>query len=143
MSRANAQSPPRSVRRARLALALCCIGTFGCFHQTRAWPVALDPGSRVVVSFAQPRAVAIGNDSLLVMTGLSGRVRAFRSDTLIVDLTSVTSDVSRRAWAGRAAAFTLDSSTTVLHTEFEKGSIPLVIIAGLVGFYAFIGSLPP
>ena len=95
------------------------------------------------MSFAQPRAVGIGNDSLLVMTGLSGRVQAFHSDTLIVNLTGVTSDVSRRAWAGRAAAFRLDSSTTVLHTEFDKGSIPLVIIAGLVGFYAFIGSLPP
>ena len=95
------------------------------------------------MSFAQPRAVFIGNDSLLVMTGLSGRVQSFHSDTLIVSLTGVTSDVSRRAWAGRAAAFRLDSSTTVLHTEFDKGSIPLVIIAGLVGFYAFIGSLPP
>lgn len=143
MSHPKARSWPRSARRARLTLALCCMGTFGCFHQTRAWPVALDPGSRVVVSFAQPIAVAIGEDSLLVMTGLSGRVQALRSDTLIVSLTSVTSDVSRRAWAGRVAAFRLDSSTTVLHTEFDKGSIPLVIIAGMVGFYAFIGSLPP
>jgi len=143
MSHPNARSRRRSVRRGRLALALCCVATSGCFHQTRAWPVALDPGSRVVVSFAQPRAIGVGGDSLLVMSGLSGRVQAFRSDTLLVDLTSVTSDVSRRAWAGRVAAFTLDSSTTVVHTEFDKGSIPLVIIAGLVGFYAFIGSLPP
>jgi len=143
MSHAKAQSGPRSVRRASLALAVCCVGTAGCFHQTQAWPIALDPGSTVVVSFAQPRAVSIGNDSLLVMTGLSGRVQAFHADTLIVSLTGVTSDASRKAWAGRAAAFRLDSTTTVLHTEFEKGSIPFVIIAGLVGFYAFIGSLPP
>jgi hypothetical protein len=118
------------------------MGTAGCFHQARVWPVALDPGSRVVVSFAQPRPVGIGNDSVLFMSGLSGRVQAFHADTLIVSLTNVTSDVSRRAWAGRVAAFKLDSSTTVLHTEFDKGSIPLVIIAALVGFYAFIGSLP-
>lgn len=95
------------------------------------------------MNFAQPRPVGIGNDSVLILTGLTGRVQALHSDTLIVSLTEVTGDVSRSAWTGHVAAFALDSSTTVVHTEFDKGSIPLVIIAGLVGFYAFIGSLPP
>jgi hypothetical protein len=118
------------------------VGAAGCFHQTRAWPVALDSGSMVMVSFAQPRAVRVGNDSVLVMTGLSGHVQALHSDTLTVDLTSVTGDVNQGAWKGHVAAFALDSSTTVVHSEFDKGSIPLAIIAGLVAFYAFIGSLP-
>jgi hypothetical protein len=140
--RSGSRSRPPNVGRGWLAL-LSCLGTTGCFHETRAWPIALDPGSAVTVSFAQPRAVGIGNDSVLVVAGLSGSVRGLHSDTLIVNLTNVTGDVARNAWKGRVAAFTLDSSTTVVHTEFNKGSIPLVIIAALVGFYAFIGSLPP
>ena len=132
-----------SVRHAWLALALVCAGTTGCFHQTRAWPLALDPGSTVEVSFAQPHSVGIGNDSLLVVTGLRGHVQALHSDTIVVALTRVTGDVAENAWKGRVATFTLDSTTTVVHNEFEKGSIPLVITAALVGFYAFIGSLPP
>lgn len=133
----------RSVGRSWLLLTPFCVGAAACFHQTRAWPIALDPGSVVTVSFAEPRAVGIAPDSVLVMTGLSGRVQALRSDTLIVSLENVTGDVARSAWKGRVAAFTLDSSTTVMHTEFNKGSIPLVVVAVLVGFYAFIGSLPP
>jgi hypothetical protein len=136
------RSGPPNLWRGWLAL-LSCVGTTGCFHETRAWPIALDPGSAVTVSFAQPRAVAIGNDSVLVMAGLSGRVEGLHSDTLIVNLTNVAGDVARKAWKGRVAAFTLDSGTTVVHTEFNKGSIPLVIIAAAVSFYAFIGSLPP
>lgn len=129
--------------RAWAALTSLCVGAVGCFHNTRAWPIALDPGTMVVVSFAQPRAVGVGTDSVLIMTGLSGRVQALHADTLVVNLTSVTGDVAQGAWKGRVAAFPLDSSTTVVHSEFDKGSIPLVIIAGLVAFYAFIGSLPP
>jgi hypothetical protein len=136
----------KAIRRlgaAWLALAACGVATVGCFHQTTAWPLALDPGSAVEVTFAQPRAVGVGNDSVLVMTGLKGHVQALRSDTLIVNLTSVSGDVARSAWVGHVSAFALDSSTKVVHSEFERGSVPLVIIAGLVGFYAFIGSLPP
>ena len=131
------------MRRARLAVVPLCMAAAACFHETRAWPLALNPGSMVVVSFAQPRAVGVGNDSLLVVTGLSGHVRALHSDTIVVGLTKVTGDVTHDAWAGRTATFTLDSTTTVVHSEFDKGSIPLVIIAAAVGFYAFISSLPP
>lgn len=131
------------VRHARLGVVPLCVAFAGCFHESRAWPLALDPGSMVVVSFAQPRAVGVGNDSLLVVTGLSGHVRALRTDTIVVGLTKVAGDVTHDAWAGRTATFTLDSSTTVVRSEFDKGSIPLVIIAAAVAFYAFIGSLPP
>ena len=132
-----------TVRRAWLAVVPLCIGTAGCFHQTRAWPIALDPGSVVTVRFAQSRQVGVGNDSVLVMTGLSGRVQALRSDTLVVSLTDVPGGIARSAWEGRVAAFTLDSSTTVVRTEFDKGSVPLVVIAGFVAFFAFLGALPP
>ena len=129
-------------RVAALALALACSGETACFHTSQAWPVALHPGNFVTATFAQPRSIMVGSDSALVATALSGRVISLHTDTLVVHLDRLAGQATS-AWAGRDATFTLDSATTVVHTEFEKGSIPFVVIAALVGFYAFIGSLPP
>lgn len=125
-----------------LALALACTGAAACFHTSQAWPVPLKPGNFVTATFAEPRSIMVGGDSALVATELSGHVVSRHADTLVVHLDKLPGQAAS-AWAGRDATFTLDSATTVVHTEFEKGSIPFVAIAALVGFYAFIGSLPP
>lgn len=129
-------------RTAASALALACIVGTACFHNSQAWPVPLHSGSFVTAKFALPRSIMVGGDSALVATELSGRVVSFHGDTLVVHLGSVPGQ-AKKAWAGRDATFTLDSATRVVHTEFNKGSIPLVVIAGMVSFYAFLGSLPP
>lgn len=129
-------------RVAGFALALACTSATACFHSSQAWPVPLHPGSFVTAKFAEPRSIMIGDDSALVVTELSGRVVSWHGDTLVVHLGTLAGQ-SRKAWTGRDATFTLDSATTVVHTEFNKGSIPLVVIAGMVSFYAFLGALPP
>ena len=122
-------------------LALAGAST-GCFHTSQVWPSPLTPGAVVTAKFAAPRTIGLGNDSVIVVAELSGRIVALRADTLVVHLTSVPEEATHASWLGRDATFTLDSQTTVTHTAFDQSSVTLIILAGAVLFYAFLGSLP-
>ena len=127
----------------RVVLVAACIAATACVHQAQFWPTPLTAGTQVTAKFSWPRAIALGTDSVLVITELSGNVVALHGDTLIVRVTNVPDQPTRAMWAGREAIVPLDSATRVTHPEFDQSAIALMAVAGIAFVYAFIGSLPP
>ena len=128
---------------ARAAIVTACISATACVHRAQVWPSPLSEGNQVTAKFDSPRAIGLGNDSLFVVTELSGSVVAIRGDTLLVRLTNAPGQPDRGRWVGRDAIVPLDSTTTVTRAEFDQSTIALMAVAGFAFVYAFIGSLPP
>ena len=128
--------------RSRTLIVCGAVAVTACFHSAQVWPAPLSPGREVTATFAVPRAIVVGSDSSLVVQELSGRVVAVHADTLVVRLNKVPDQPDRKRWLGREAAFTLDSTTTVSATGFDRSAVGLMAVAGIAAVYAFIGSLP-
>ena len=126
----------------RLLTVCGAVTVTACFHSAQVWPAPLTPGREVTANFAIPRAIVVGGDVSLVVQELSGRVVAVHADTLVVRLNKVPEQPDHKRWLGREAAFTLDSTTTISSTGFDRSAIGMMAVAGIAVVFAFIGSLP-
>jgi hypothetical protein len=119
------------VRVARNALLIACGAAAACGGHPPAAPVMPSPGADVKVTFVQPHAISVRQDSALVLSELSGRLLAVRGDTVVLRLTRVPGQGNTKAWAGHEVRFTRDEDTRIVQTSFDGTATSAIALAGI------------
>lgn len=131
------------MRRRRLGaraieLTLACAITAACQTSAFSPSLPLAPGADIHATFDPLRGIAVGPDSVLLVTELYGSVVELRGDTMAVRLTRVVGPKNPRSWVGHQVQFTRDSTMTLVKTNIDTPVGTVALVGAVTAFLAYM-----